>query len=68
MELAPEVFHVIRKIQNVDEHLIKMIFSMQNLENLTVEVSLTKGGTFYVKPQQGGLLIKSISKTSYKLL
>ncbi|CDW83708.1 phosphatidylinositol-4-phosphate 5-kinase [Stylonychia lemnae] len=68
VELAPEIFHIIRQIQNIDERLIKQIFSIQNLENLVVDASLTKGGSFYVKPLQGGLIIKSINKAGYKLM
>jgi hypothetical protein len=56
-ELAPEVFYMIRRIQNVSETLIKNAFSLENLENISVSVSQTKGGSFYIKPEQGGLII-----------
>lgn len=57
IELAPEVFYMIRRIQNVPESLVKRAFSPENLENITVSVSQTKGGSFYVKPEQGGIII-----------
>ena len=67
-ELAPEVFYMIRRIQNVSETLIKNAFSQENLENIQVSVTPTKGGSFYIKPEQGGLIIQSINKASYKLI
>lgn len=68
IELAPEVFYMIRRIQNVPESLVKRAFSPENLENITVSVSQTKGGSFYVKPEQGGIIIQSVNKASYKLI
>lgn len=56
-ELAPEIFHMIRRIQNVSEALVKRAFSMENLANISVSVSSTKGGSFYIKPEQGGIII-----------
>ena len=66
IELSPDVFHVIRKIQGIDEALIKQIFSMMNLDNLRVVATPNKDGTFYVFPSQGGVILKSISRVSYK--
>ena len=57
---------MIRKIQGVSEGLIKQIFSMMNYDNLRVEASSNKDGTFYIFPEQGGLILKSINKVSYK--
>ncbi len=68
VELAPEVFYMIRKIQNVSETLIKQAFSEENLENISISVSQNKGGNFYIKPEQGGLIIQSINKAQYKLI
>jgi hypothetical protein len=39
VELAPEVFHVIRKINNFDESLIKKIFHVDNINSLRVDVT-----------------------------
>jgi hypothetical protein len=39
---------------------------MENLENLKMDVSSTKGGMFYVFPKQGGIVLKSMPKGSYK--
>jgi hypothetical protein len=59
---------MIRRIQNISESLIKNAFSMENLENISVSVSQNKGGNFYIKPEQGGLIIQSINKASFKLI
>lgn len=50
VELAPEVFASIRKIMNVDEKLVKKLFSKENFRNLEVHVSHRNGGSFYVNP------------------
>jgi len=39
VELAPEVFSMIRKIQNVSELLISQAFSNENLDNIMVSVT-----------------------------
>lgn len=57
VQMAPEVFSMIRRIQNVSEALVKKAFSMENYANLEVAVSATKGGSFYIKPEQGGIII-----------
>jgi len=49
--MAPEVFSMIRRIQNVSEALVKKAFSMENYANLSVTVSPTKGDSFYIKPE-----------------
>jgi hypothetical protein len=41
---------------------------MENLANITVSVSQTKGGSFLIKPEQGGIIIQSVNKASYKLM
>lgn len=33
-----------------------------------MDVSHTKGGCFYIRPLQGGIFIKSMSKAGYKLM
>lgn len=68
VELAPEVFSMIRKIQNVSELLVSQAFSPDNLANISVSVSQNKGGSFFIKPEQGGLIIQSINKGSYRLM
>jgi hypothetical protein len=65
-EMAPEVFSIIRKIQNVSEELISKAFSPLNIDNISIGVSQNKGGCFFIKPEQGGLIIQSIHKKSYK--
>lgn len=68
IELAPEIFHSIRKMNNVDEKLVKQIFSHDNINNLEVIVTEAKGGTFIIKPKQGGIIIRSINKAEYNTL
>lgn len=68
VELAPEVFSMIRKIQNISELLISEAFSTENMDNITVSVAQNKGGSFFIKPEQGGLIIQSINKASYRLM
>lgn len=68
VDMAPEVFCMIRRIQNVSEELVKSAFSQENLQNLYVSVTRTKGGSFFIKPEQGGLIIQSVNKGSYKLI
>lgn len=68
VELAPEIFSILRRINNIDEDLVKKVFSPENIDNLRVDVSSSKGGLFYVFPEQGGMLLKSVQKASYKEL
>ena len=68
VELAPDVFSIIRKINSLHEKTLKLIFSQENLEKLHVRVSSAKGGQFYIFPEQGGLILKSITNHSYKAL
>lgn len=44
VELAPDVFSIIRKINSLHEKTLKLIFSQENLEKLHVRVSSAKGG------------------------
>lgn len=41
---------------------------MENISNISISVSTTKGGSFYVKPEQGGIIIQSINKAAYRLI
>ena len=52
----------------MDDKLIKRIFSFENLDNLHVAVTHSKGGSFVIKPDQGGLILKSINKSRYRLI
>jgi uncharacterized protein (DUF779 family) len=65
IELAPEVFHSVRKMNNIDEKFVKQVFSFDNLQNLIVDVSEGRGGSFFIKPKQGGIILKQITKAEY---
>jgi hypothetical protein len=50
VELAPELFSTIRKMHNIDDKLIKGLFSKENIANIEVHVSARNGGSFYLAP------------------
>jgi hypothetical protein len=69
VELAPKIFSNIRKIQNIDDHVIKSIFSSENMKDLDISISSGKGGSFFIKPVNGGrMLMKSITKPEYEII
>lgn len=69
IELAPKVFSNIRKIHNIDEHVVKSIFCSQNMKDLDISISSGKGGSFFIKPVNGGrMLMKSITKPEYEII
>lgn len=69
IELAPKIFENIRKIHNIDDYMIKSIFSLSNIKELDISISSGKGGSFFIKPINGGrMLIKSITKPEYEIL
>lgn len=69
IELAPIIFKNIRKIHNVDDHMVRSVFSMININELDISISSGKGGSFFIKPIHGGrMLIKSITKPEYDLI
>jgi hypothetical protein len=54
IELAPEIFKNIRKIQTVDDGMVKSIFSLFNINKLDIRISTGKGGSFFIEPIDGG--------------
>ncbi|CAI2376364.1 unnamed protein product [Moneuplotes crassus] len=69
IELAPAIFRNIRKIHNVDDYMVKKVFCVQNLKDLDIKISTGKGGSFFIKPIQGGrMLLKSITKGEYEII
>jgi phage head maturation protease len=50
IELAPQLFNNIRKIRNIDESVVKMLFSHDNVAKLGIRVTSDNGGTFLIKP------------------
>ena len=69
VELSPELFKNIRKIQNVEDRVVREIFSLKNLQRLDIRMSTGKGGSFFIEPMDGGrLMIKSITKPEYEII
>ena len=70
VSLAPRVFNNLRKLHKVDEKDIMELFSISNLrqQKLTVKLQSGKGGSFFVIPENGKFLIKSISEGEYKVV
>lgn len=69
IELAPKIFKNIRRIHNIDDYMVKSIFSIINLKELDISISSGKGGSFFIKPIHGGrMLIKSITKPEYEII
>jgi len=62
IEHAPRIFADIRKIHQVDDSIVRSVFCKQKLHEIEIAVSSGKGGSFFVKPLEGGLLLKSITK------
>ena len=68
-ELAPKIFKNIRKIHNIDDYMIKSIFSLLDINELDISISSRKGESFFIKSIHGGrMLIKSITKPEYEIL
>lgn len=69
IELAPKLFSNIRKIHNINDEMVKSIFSLSNIKELDISISSGKGGSFFIKPVHGGrMLIKSITKPEYEII
>ena len=49
IELAPDVFKAIRRINNIEEKLVRDLFSEENEKNLESYVSPAKRGSFVIK-------------------
>jgi len=68
-ELSPKIFKNIRRIHNIDDHMVRSIFSSSNIQNLDITLSQGKGGSFFIKPIVGGrMLMKSITKPEYEII
>lgn len=69
IELAPTIFKNIRRIHNIEDHVVKSIFNPKNINELDISISSGKGGSFFIKPIHGGrMLIKSITKPEYEII
>lgn len=63
IEIAPKIFKNIRRIHNIEDYAVRSIFSFSNMSQLDISISPGKGGSFFIKPVNGGrMLIKSITK------
>lgn len=51
IELAPEIFQIIRRIHNISEKLIRSLLSMDNASSIRINVLDGTGGTFFLSPE-----------------
>eukprot|EP01022_Parablepharisma_sp_SALTPOND_P032083 TRINITY_DN827_c0_g1_i2.p1 TRINITY_DN827_c0_g1~~TRINITY_DN827_c0_g1_i2.p1 ORF type:complete len:1944 (+),score=85.16 TRINITY_DN827_c0_g1_i2:3283-9114(+) len=67
VSLGPKVFQNLRNLHSVDENDIISLFSVSNLlqKKLRVKLQSGKGGAFFVFPEDGRYLIKSINEEEY---
>ena len=69
IELAPNLFKNIRKLNKVDDSMIWKIFCMAHIEHVDIKISTGKGGAFFIEPTDGGwLMIKSITKPEFEII
>ena len=70
VSLGPRVFQNLRNLHNVDEDDIMTLFSVGNLTSKKLKVKLQsgKGGAFFVFPETGKYLIKSINEEEYEVM
>ena len=70
MSLGPRVFQNLRSLHSVDDNDITSLFSVSNLlkGKLSVKLQSGKGGAFFVFPENGSYIIKSINKEEYKVM
>jgi hypothetical protein len=55
-------------MNNISEKLLRQLFNRENMPNIRVNVSEGTAGTFFLIPEQGGVLVKSINKAEYTIL
>ncbi len=70
VSLGPKVFQNLRSLHNVNENDIMSLFSVTNLvkNKLKVVLQSGKGGSFFVIPENGKYLIKSINEGEYRVM
>eukprot|EP00826_Nyctotherus_ovalis_P011048 TRINITY_DN12885_c0_g1_i13.p1 TRINITY_DN12885_c0_g1~~TRINITY_DN12885_c0_g1_i13.p1 ORF type:complete len:413 (+),score=134.98 TRINITY_DN12885_c0_g1_i13:1472-2710(+) len=70
VSLGPGVFQNLRSLHCVDENDLTNLFSVSNLlkEKLKVKLQSGKGGAFFVFPEEGAYLIKSINGQEYEVM
>jgi hypothetical protein len=67
VSLGPRVFQNLRSLHSVDDNDITSLFSISNLlkGKLRVKLQSGKGGSFFVFPENGPFIIKSINRGEY---
>ena len=70
VSLGPKVFQNLRNLHSIDENDIITLFSVSNLlqKKLKVKLQSGKGGAFFVFPENGRYLIKSINEEEYGVM
>jgi hypothetical protein len=70
ISLGPRVFQNLRSLHCVDENDLTNLFSVSNLlkGKLRVKLQSGKGGAFFVFPEEGNYLIKSINAQEYEVM
>lgn len=69
IELSPKMFRNIRRIHNIDDRMVRSIFSLININEIDISISAGKGGSFFIKPVEGGrILIKSVTIPEYEII
>jgi len=70
ISLGPRVFQNLRSLHCVDENDLTNLFSVSNLlkKKLRVKLQSGKGGAFFVFPEEGSYLIKSINAQEYEVM
>lgn len=69
IELAPNLFKNIWKLNKIDDKMIKDIFNMMHIDQIDIKISTGKGGAFFIEPLDGGrLMIKSITKPEFEII
>ena len=70
VSLGPRVFQNLRRLHSLDENDIINLFSVSNLlkGKLRVKLQSGKGGAFFLFPENGNYLIKSINSQEYQVM
>jgi hypothetical protein len=70
VSLGQKIFQNLRILHNIADTDIKNLFSIKNLNagKLKVKLQSGKGGAFFVKPEEGKFLLKSINEEEYEVV
>eukprot|EP00826_Nyctotherus_ovalis_P007745 TRINITY_DN11977_c0_g1_i4.p1 TRINITY_DN11977_c0_g1~~TRINITY_DN11977_c0_g1_i4.p1 ORF type:complete len:840 (+),score=250.74 TRINITY_DN11977_c0_g1_i4:109-2520(+) len=70
VSLGPKVFQNLRSLLNVNDDDIMSLFSIKNLNENKLQVVLQsgKGGSFFIVPNNGQFIVKSINKSEYSVM